>query len=963
LVGRQREMDLLEGTIERLGHGPGAVIHVFGQAGIGKSRLLMEARELSARAGHLILGGRATEFERDYPFAPFVDALDAHLEAGREELAEELGEERLRELAGVFPSLGGANGGPPVVNLAERFRAYDAVRVLLERLSARRPLVIALDDLQWADSASIELLSHLLRRPPRGAVLILIAYRPPYASPRLGAVLEAARRESGNGHSSHVLELESLNGEDCERLLSSQLDGPVRARLCRESGGNPFYLEQLARTERRGFASPGPGADPIDGAVPAAVAASIAGEIDDLPVRARELLRAAAVVGEPFDPELAATVAGLEAAAGWEALDELSAIELVRPTQVARQFRFRHPILRRAVYESAPPGWRINAHRAADAELERRGAAPADRAHHIEKYAGPEDLQACAVLTEAAEAVAASAPGTAATWYRSALSQVPPAAKHATRRINLLIPMALSLGATGRLDESSRALQEVLELWPREPSSDRAATVWFSALIELLLANHAKAEEMLIEGLWDLPDPGSSDAARLKCGLALSAYFKADWREMRTWAGRALSEGRDLPSWDRANATAAVALAEYGLRNVEASRERTDEAAALVDAMSDEQLAQRIEAIVFLGWAEHCLGRPRDAVVHMDRAIALARATGQGHLLSSTLVIKGSALLWLGELTAAAATAQNAIESALLSSDPLFRSWAFTSGCFIEMLRGNMALSIRHGEEAVRAADAIRSPWSAMAPWFLAEARLELGEVERCREILCAGGKEPVLVPFPIYTARSFELLARLEIHSGDLEAAEGWAREAQQAGERLRVDGQVAEGRRAMAEVLLASGRHVEAVEAALASAEAADRVEARVEAARSRVIAGRALAADGQRDEALRELSSAATVFSASGARRYHDQVTHELRRLGYKLAPAQLQNGRGALGLTRRQLEVAELVADGKTNREIAEQLFLSEKGVESHLRRIFDKLDLSSRAALAAIVERSHSFTES
>ncbi len=171
---------------------------------------------------------------------------------------------------------------------------------------------------------------------------------------------------------------------------------------------------------------------------------------------------------------------------------------------------------------------------------------------------------------------------------------------------------------------------------------------------------------------------------------------------------------------------------------------------------------------------------------------------------------------------------------------------------------------------------------------------------------------------------------------------------------------GQLAEGRRARAALLLARGRWEEAAATAIASAAAAEQAGAPVEAARSRTLAGRALAEDGNRDQALEQLARAEAELSACGALRYREQAAHELRRLGHRVAPAatQANNGQGALGLTPRQLEVAELVTEGKTNREIAGHLFLSEKGVESHLRRIFDKLDVRSRTAVAAMVERTH-----
>ena len=533
------------------------MIHIVGEAGIGKSRLLAEARELAGGAGHLVLSGRATEFERDYPFGAFVDALDPFFDGDAAEWIDDLGRERAHELAAILPSLAIRNGDAPAVSQAERFRAYDAARVLLERLGERRPLVLALDDLHWSDAASIELISHLLRRPPRGPVLILMAYRPPHASPQLAAVLEAAQRNSSDEHLSQALELGPLSSDECELFLGPQLDGATRERLCRDSGGNPFYLEQLVRTAGKSVAAGG--ADSIDRGVPVAVAASIAGELEGLGDGARELLSAAAVVGEPFDPALAAAVADLPEADALEGIDELSAVDLVRPTAVAREFRFRHPILRRAVYESAPPGWRIKAHRAAASALRERGAPAYLRAHHVEQYAAPGDLEAIDVLEEAGHAVAARAPGPAANWFDAGLRLVPPGPTYKARRIELLIPMAIALGAVGRLEESSKALHKVLELWSRGPSTERAGVVWFAALLEMLQANPARAETMLLDGLWELPDAGSSDATRMKCGLALSAYFEADWEQMAPLVAARLGGGQDLPLADRANAGAALA--------------------------------------------------------------------------------------------------------------------------------------------------------------------------------------------------------------------------------------------------------------------------------------------------------------------------------------------------------------------------------------------------------------------
>jgi DNA-binding NarL/FixJ family response regulator len=164
----------------------------------------------------------------------------------------------------------------------------------------------------------------------------------------------------------------------------------------------------------------------------------------------------------------------------------------------------------------------------------------------------------------------------------------------------------------------------------------------------------------------------------------------------------------------------------------------------------------------------------------------------------------------------------------------------------------------------------------------------------------------------------------------------------------------------RAAAGVALASGDPSTAADQALAAAAASEEAGARVDAARSHTLAGRALAACGDQDRAIAELERAADELGACGARRYRAEAEHEMRRLGRRFARRPRPHkpeGRGLEALTERELEVARLVVDRHTNPEIARALFLSEKTVETHLHNIFRKLDVSSRADVARTVERS------
>ena len=198
------------------------------------------------------------------------------------------------------------------------------MRELLELLAATKPLVLILDDLHWADSGSIELIGSLLRRPPSAPVLIAMAVRPRQVPERLAGAFERAHRAGRLTR----LELSAFSLEEARELLGGGVDA---AALYEESGGNPFYLEQLARSLDLG-AAPLAASTSVGGVeVPPAVAAALAEELALLSEEARRMLEGAAVAGDPFEPELMAAAAGVDTAAAVEALDELLRRDLVRP--------------------------------------------------------------------------------------------------------------------------------------------------------------------------------------------------------------------------------------------------------------------------------------------------------------------------------------------------------------------------------------------------------------------------------------------------------------------------------------------------------------------------------------------------------------------------------------------------------------------------------------------------------
>ena len=421
--------------------------------GIGKTRLLAELAARAEARGHLVLAGAAAELERDLPFSVFVDALDQYVAGLDPRRLAALDDQVQAELAHVFPSLWSLAAGRVAVPQHERYRSHRAVRALLEHLAETRPLVLVLDDLHWADPASVELIGALLRRPPAAPVLMALALRPLRMSERLPAALERAR-SVGNARPRRARRADAGGGERApgrHRRSRSR-----RACLYEESGGNPFYLEQLARSfDRPGRVARDADPRPSDIGVPSAVAAALSEELGLLSDDGRLVFEGAAVAGDPFEPELAAAAADLSEAATLDAVDELLALDLVRITDVPRRFRFRHPLVRRAAYEGTSAAWRVGAHERCAAVLAARGATALARAHHVERSARKGDLAAVATLHDAGEAAARLAPESAARWFGGALRLLPEAAP-TQDRVELMLARAGALAAAGQFAPAMR---------------------------------------------------------------------------------------------------------------------------------------------------------------------------------------------------------------------------------------------------------------------------------------------------------------------------------------------------------------------------------------------------------------------------------------------------------------------------------------------------------------------------
>jgi DNA-binding CsgD family transcriptional regulator len=324
--------------------------------------------------------------------------------------------------------------------------------------------------------------------------------------------------------------------------------------------------------------------------------------------------------------------------------------------------------------------------------------------------------------------------------------------------------------------------------------------------------------------------------------------------------------------------------------------------------------------------------------------------------------ILGMTGFFSGELRDVVDALDAAVESARLTGSAQALAWSLYARSRVAFAAGDVDVASSTAQEAYDVAyDGRPSHRASLPAMMLAEIHLHLGKPEHAVELLehNAGGPDISLVE-GTYRAFFLELLVRARLVLGDRDGARRAADAARDAAKAVRLPLAAAWSDRAAAAVALDAGESERAAEVALRSAEGAYQAGAPLEAAASQILAGRALAASGDRDRALEALTSAATRAAELGALRHRDAAERELRLLGKRIhrrSQPTAAEGTGVAALTKRELEIAQRIVDRQTNRQIAEELFLSPKTVETHIRNIFGKLGADSRVEVARQVEQA------
>jgi ATP/maltotriose-dependent transcriptional regulator MalT len=952
VVGRADEIATLDRLLDGMGGGTAGVVFLTGEPGIGKTHVLGELVRRAEQRGCLVLEGSAAEFEQELPFGVVIDALDAYLESLDAASVDRLSADGLEDLASVFPalrSLRSTVGSPPTAT--ERFRNYYAVRELLERLATRQPMVLVLDDLHWADGASTELVAHLLRRPPDAPVLLAGSYRSGQAPAALRTAIDAASRAGDV----ECIELGPLAPDEAEELLGPAEPDRIE-RLYLQSGGNPFYLLQLARVPGDGRAR----AREEGAHVPPAVVSAIVQELATLSPAARAFAEAAAVVGDPFELDLATLTAGVPEPMALACLDELIGRDLVRQAQVPRRFQFRHPLVRNAVYEAAPAGTRLALHARCAAALAAAGAPATTRAHHVEQSAGRNDRGAVAVLVEAGEATAQRAPSSAARWFQAALRLLPDTAPTAERG-ELVLATASVLTTAGRLAEARSVLLEGFDAVPGHESELRVRLTAACASLEHQLGLLDEAHGRLLLALQELTSRDSEAGVSLMVALATDGFYQMRYDAMKEWGQAAVTAAAALGNrMLSASAEAVLTMACTFTLDRKGAEEHCAIASAMVAAMTDEELAVHLDAIGHLCGAELYMERFEDSRAHGQRGVDVARAAGRNDVFPTLYPCLGTSNWVLGRLAESLEVFEGAVEAARLAGNRQAIAWSLVNLAFASVMSGDVDAAMRASQEA---ADLVGVSGETFVSSLVAVVHglvlYDHGDPSQAANLMVTGTGGPAMPKIPGgWRATYLETLVRCYLDLGRVDDARQAAATAMAVSEEAGLPRTAAMAHRAAARLALHLGEAAAAVHHARISVTAAESNAAAVDAAVSRVLLGQALAASGDVARAAVELEHAAAVFDACGSIRSRDRAEQELRKLGHHISrrtqPGKA-DGEGLAALSGRELEVARLVVARRTNPEIAADLFLSLKTVESHMRNIFRKLDVSSRVEVARLTE--------
>ncbi|MFF3468919.1 ATP-binding protein [Streptomyces sp. NPDC002619] len=912
LRGRDRELAVLRHAHTTVRAGRGMCVLVEGAPGVGRTRLLQEAVRIGREEGFEVVRVQADELDQYASRSSLLAALrEAAEEADRDQAPQEAAE--------------------------QPFWVLDRIAEILERRVHRAPVSVVVDDAQWADATTLSALRALPKRLADSRILWVLGVQ---TASRRSLARRAVDYLEENGATRlvlHPLATEAIT-KIAEDLLGRAPEAGL-APLLRDVHGNPFLLVELLRAlEQTGDQALIAGGPPV----PAGFRRSVHRRLGALPSDALQLLQIGSVLGRRFDLTTAARMLDRRIGTLLPAVD--AALDAQLLAEDGDRLAFRHELVRRAVYDELPRPVRSALHREAGDLLGTAGVPSAEVIRHVVLGGGPLDQESMRTLLKAVCDIAATVPEAAADLALEAADRLPPSDP---RRIELLTEAAYQLSGTRRVHEALHLVNATLsdDLAPAQQAALRLVAAEIhqatgddtSALAHtrLALALPDLPEDLRTQllktqgtGLVSTGEPAAAEAIG-------SMLVEASYRSRETAVVTSAMVFQSQIAFSRGRLSDAVELAEQ-------ARQRSD-----AEPHTIRLRPPRVPAL-WLATVLTATDRLEDAERTLREGQRQAEALGLGWSLPHWHAQRACVLLERGALDDAAVEAEACLavadELEITRAVPLARSVLAD----VAVRRGDLSQArtqLRSAEATAGIANPPHGPWLALANAALLDAE---NHPREAADLIRRFGTGPAWLPAvpPSHWPR----LVRIALRGGEREVAEAIRRVL----ERIAAEG----GDQVITQAVHAHVRGlVEGSREPLEAAVRDYRRGARVLAlAAAHEDLGNALISDGVVDEAVVQLREAQGLLRRYGAARDHDRVRRHLGDLGVRTAPGPHRPPAtsGWDSLTESELRVVPLVAEGLTNRAIAERLYLSVHTVNTHLRHIFTKLDINTRVELTRVL---------
>ena len=940
MLERERELHELEQALEAGLGGDGRAVLIEGRPGIGKTSLLEATAESAAVKGYTVLTARADALEEELSFGVCVHLFMGLAEAGLAEaaLAEAAPDGGGPDLfAGAAsharPLLGGAAAIPTAIGEDRVLSLVNGLYWLCANLADRDPLLICVDDAHWADAPSLRFLHYLTRRMDGMRVVVVAAARPTEPATRAGQMIAALAAEPA----CKSLEPGGLSERAISVLVAEELGeaSPEFAEAChRLSGGNPLYLLELLRSASEGgIEQTTDGADALADLRPAGVAESVLARLTGLGDEPRRLAEVAAVGGGRLLLRDAAALAGIDVDAGRRATDALVGAAIL---DAGEPLHFAHPLVQSAVYGSVPDAERRGLHLRVAELLHSAGAPPKAIAVQLLSAERGGGAWVVDVLELAAgEELAQGSPEGASRFLKRAQEEQPP-----RDRLGRLMTI-LGLAETEAGDpQGAERMTTAIEHLPG--AEERAGALLALGTTLTMQARITEATTAYQRGLDEIAGIGGAVARDLESMFAIGLDHDAKVRAAALPRLEELIATKGIDETGAGRALLAHAASERAYQGGSISELKDLAARATAPGLNDDD-PMAFWVYFFAAYAYNDSDDFERAEKVGEKALELAQARGSSVLAAAACHPRSFLNLRRGNVEAAVADAQTTVEGAE-------RGWGAGHASGVSVL----GEALLERGELERAAEACVLPggderWTRHIAylWLLdtrARVALEQGDAETALNTFleCGEGCERSLITNPSVLAwRSGAALAASRIGDSDqaTELADtelGWARD-------FGTPRAIGVAQRTLA--LVDDGD--DAVEQLREALEVLESSPARLEHARTLVELGSALRRGAHRRDAREPLREGLDLAHRCGAVALAERAQAELAATGARPRRLELT---GIESLTPSEGRIAAMAAEGMSNPQIAQALFLTRRTVEMHLTNTYRKLDISSRRGL-------------